>query len=58
MLIAIQTPPQKPAVDLVGKLPTRTRGPGMQRVDEGLPVPLPQRTLPTTRTGFKTPDNH
>ena len=42
----------------MGNPPTRARGTGSQRVDNEQPVPLPQRTLPVTRAGFKTLDNH
>ena len=39
-------------------LPTRSMGEGMGRVSKVLPGPLPQCTLPKTRTGYPTCDNH
>jgi len=40
-----------------GNLPTPAEGTGMARVRKTEPVPLPQHTLPATRTGSKTLDN-
>jgi len=37
-----------------GNLPTPAEGTGMARVRKTEPIPLPQRTLPATRTGSKT----
>jgi hypothetical protein len=48
----------KPANNLAGKLPTRSKGTGMARVGQVQPVPLPHCTLPVTRAGFETCDNH
>ena len=41
-----------------GFLPTSSMGEGMGRVSKVLPRPLPQCTLPKTRTGYPTRDNH
>ena len=41
-----------------GNPETRSEGTGTLRVDNVQPVPLPQRTLPVTRAGFATRDNH
>ena len=55
---AVKTHLQKPAFNLPGNPPTRTRGTGMARVEKKTqPVPLPLRTLPATRAGSKTLDN-
>jgi hypothetical protein len=37
---------------------SRAEGTGSPRVDKFKPGPLPKRTLPVTRAGFATRDNH
>jgi hypothetical protein len=37
---------------------TRAEGTGTLRVSKVQPGPLPKRTLPVTRAGFETLDNH
>ena len=41
-----------------GNPETRAEGTGTPRVHKFKPGPLPQRTLPVTRAGFATRDNH